>query len=315
MMHGRATKLERDRSRWVIHYAPAANGAAKETANEAASTQRVTADNVLLALGSPAPNIPKPFRVAMKHDQSAQISHIHEAPLHPREIPAGSRVAVVGGGIAAAHYLVTAAEHPIAVEFWNRDRLTVSQFDSDPCFVGPRCSHQFNSISTPRLRKRAIARARRPGSVPPDLYERLVRRVVHGRIRVHRAAVTRVVRAGNRILLEGPATVSSANDLPARTQRNSWPAHHSIAREYDYVVLATGFRPEVPGEELLAPIADLVYQCDGQPFPGSDLAIAPGLFVTGALAELRVGPPARNIIGAHLAGRRIVPALRLRVRK
>ncbi|MDA3951944.1 MAG: hypothetical protein PF508_22235, partial [Spirochaeta sp.] len=37
---------------------------------------------------------------------------------------------------------------------------------------------------------------------------------------------------------------------------------------------------------------------------------APQIFCTGGLAELELGPPARNIIGAHLAGRRIIPALR-----
>ena len=76
-------------------------------------------------------------------------------------------------------------------------------------------------------------------------------------------------------------------------------------------MVATGFTPGPPARAVIAASARRGLRTDGAGYPLVDDALqwAPGLFVSGGLAEMVLGPPARNIIGAHLAGRRIIPAL------
>jgi hypothetical protein len=76
-------------------------------------------------------------------------------------------------------------------------------------------------------------------------------------------------------------------------------------------VLATGFRPDRPGGPWLSrAIAELGLPCGacGYPIVDRTLCWHPGIYVTGALAELEIGPAARNLIGARLAAERIASA-------
>ena len=77
---------------------------------------------------------------------------------------------------------------------------------------------------------------------------------------------------------------------------------------YDHILLATGFEKAVLNAPFLqhlvieygAPVA----QC-GLPHTSTDLEWLPGLFVSGALADLELGPFARNIMGGREAAQRI----------
>jgi hypothetical protein len=76
----------------------------------------------------------------------------------------------------------------------------------------------------------------------------------------------------------------------------------------DGLLLATGFHPRRPGGGLLdGTIARLGLECAacGYPVVDAGLRWGPGLYVTGPLAELEIGPVARNILGARLAGERL----------
>jgi len=75
------------------------------------------------------------------------------------------------------------------------------------------------------------------------------------------------------------------------------------------VVLATGFEPGRPGGALIdQAIREFGLKCESCGFPvlAADLRWAPHVFVSGPLAELQVGPCARNIVGARNAGRSIL---------
>ena len=76
--------------------------------------------------------------------------------------------------------------------------------------------------------------------------------------------------------------------------------------------LATGFGKRVPGDGLVGKIAaafDLDVAPDGYPVPDASLRWSDSqIFVAGALAELELGPSARNLAGARLAAERIVAA-------
>lgn len=80
----------------------------------------------------------------------------------------------------------------------------------------------------------------------------------------------------------------------------------------DQVVLATGFEAQRPGGTWLTEAVEAlglpVAPC-GFPLVGENLSWRPGLFVTGALAELELGPVARNIAGAQRAGERLRRAI------
>jgi hypothetical protein len=87
-------------------------------------------------------------------------------------------------------------------------------------------------------------------------------------------------------------------------------AADSVAAER--VVLATGFRPERPGGRLVDRlIRDFDLPCNpcGYPIVGEDLLWGENIYVTGPLAELQVGPCARNIVGARNAGRMLLAGL------
>jgi hypothetical protein len=78
------------------------------------------------------------------------------------------------------------------------------------------------------------------------------------------------------------------------------------------ILLATGFQPGLPGKEWLTPMIEKYElhcaEC-GYPIVSQSLRWGPNLYVTGALAELEIGPIARNISGARQAAERIVSSL------
>ena len=76
----------------------------------------------------------------------------------------------------------------------------------------------------------------------------------------------------------------------------------------DHVILATGFEKKRPGQWL----QNIIEKCElpqascGYPIVDKNLHWAKNIYVSGALAELEVGPVARNIVGARIAAERIV---------
>jgi len=74
------------------------------------------------------------------------------------------------------------------------------------------------------------------------------------------------------------------------------------------IVLATGFEERRPGGAWLDDAIDrLGLPCSACGYPLVDGALRwhPRIHVSGALAELEVGPAARNIAGARMAAERI----------
>jgi hypothetical protein len=136
-----------------------------------------------------------------------------------------------------------------------------------------------------------ISHARNRGSMPPEVAAELRRWMRAGRVRWIEAAVSNATAAAGTIALAlaGGGTVAATR-----------------------VVLATGFDAHRPGGALLddETIDRLGLPCAacGYPIVSPRLEWAAGLFVTGALGELELGPVARNIAGARAAGERLVAA-------
>ena len=205
---------------------------------------------------------------------------------------------VVGGGISgvtlAVHWCTRSMQG--ALTLVTRRRLSEAQFDSDPCYIGPRCMERFAALDSARARRALLDEARHPGSSPPELLRELQRLVQAGRVR-H--------------VVDTLSACRSASAGPAALSGDSGTYHG------DRVVLATGFSRARPGGELLnrlrglhgGAIGRLPVDETDRPIPGPTLEWTTGLYLTGLLAEVELGPSAGNIIGAHNAAKRIVSSL------
>lgn len=243
------------------------------------------ARRVVLAIGSTRPAWP-PWATELRA-AGARVGHIFDRDFCRGTLAPWTRAIVVGGGISAAQTaLALEAERPGAVTLLTRHELREQDFDAHPCwFAG--CLPLFARLSELDRRRALIARERNRGSVPPAIARELRHRVDEGRVVVRVAAVRHVEHLAGRTRLD----LGEGGTIEA-----------------DLVVLATGFDPARPGggwldrvvHELRLPRADC-----GYPVVDGALHWGSGIHVMGPLAELEVGPAARNIIGARLAAERI----------
>jgi cation diffusion facilitator CzcD-associated flavoprotein CzcO len=225
-------------------------------------------------------------------------SHVFDVGWSAQKLPNGP-VLVVGGGITAAQASLTLADTGRPVRLWMRHPLRIHQFDSDPGWIGPRFMAGFRAETDVTRRRAAIAGARHRGSMPLDVAD----------------ALGSAIKAGRVTLLGGEfvrATPLSVDDTPDGGARASLVLETSTGfTSADSVVLCTGFDTRRPGGRWL----DDAVEREGLPcapcsYPVVDgrLAWAPGLHVMGPLAELELGPTARNITGARQGAERIAAA-------
>jgi plasmid stability protein len=137
-------------------------------------------------------------------------------------------------------------------------------------------------------RRRAIIRAvRHKGSMPAEV----------------RGTLRRAAELGKLDLRVG--TVSEATFADGAVSLRLEDGAHL---EADRVMLATGFEATRPGgawlDRAVAELGLPVAPC-GYPIVEPSLRWHGGIFTTGALAELELGPVARNIIGARHAAERL----------
>lgn len=216
------------------------------------------------------------------------VRHIFEAgfDFKPQHWPGA--VAVVGGGISAAQVALRLSAAGRQVHLLSRHPMRKRAFDSDPGWVGPKNMDAFSATDCLETRRETIARARFPGSLPHTVFKDLSRAIRHGEIHFHQGEIAL---------------------CPDPTQGTFHVGEETVI--VDRVLLATGFSGAPPGGALLAPLIDqgqLRCASCGYPVVDGHLRWHPRLFVTGALAELELGPVARNIIGARRAAARILAA-------
>lgn len=222
------------------------------------------------------------------------IQHIFAPEFCRTDVPAWTHAVVVGGGISAAQTALTlAAQQPGTVTLLTRHPLRTHQLDSDPGWIGPKYQTGFQKIPDYTKRRCTIQQARHRGSVPPDVAVQVRRAVKAETLRLLMAGVASATAIGNGqvqlMLTDGAGTLTG-----------------------DCVILATGFAPQRPGGAWLdAAVAELelpVAAC-GYPIVDPALCWTEGLYTLGPLAELEIGPVARNITGARQAAERICRAV------
>jgi hypothetical protein len=205
------------------------------------------------------------------------------------EIQPGRRLAIVGAGITAAQVaLHAAAVSPGKVQLLSRHPLKIAEYDSDPCWMGPKCLHSFAAERDYARRRHIIRASRNKGTVTSDVYQSVKLAEKQGALKIlHGEVQQALIQEGGDISLFGP---DGHLDDTSR------------------VILATGFISNRPGGALLHQIIDefdMPIAEDGFPIAQKNLHWKDNIFVTGALAELELGPPARNILGARMAGQRL----------
>lgn len=227
----------------------------------------VRTKKAVLAIGVTAPARPDGVCSHARHVFDERSVELPERSAEP--------VVVLGAGVTGAQLALALVARGNRVELVSRHALRVASFDSDPCWIGPSCMEGFRREHCPKARRRIINRARNRGTMPADVKRALVRAREQGSIEI---------RAGRPIV---------ATDLDRR----------------EHVFLATGFSPKRPGGPLVDHLIHKggfpVAPC-GYPLVDTQLRWQPRVFVTGALAELELGPAARNIAGARRAAERMV---------
>lgn len=244
------------------------------------------AKKIILALGqSERLCFPEWSKENMVH-----IAHIFSSDFDWSLFAKNNKIAVVGGGITAIQTALYAESIGLDVHLISRHALRKHQFDSDPGWLGPKFMQGFQGERDLGKRRKIIGSSRNVGSIPPDLYIR-IRSLAHtGRIHfyqneIHRSKVS-----------EGKLRLTLQDGLNL---------------EVDKVILATGFEKVRPGGMMLDQLIkrhNLPVASCGFPIVDRFLSWHPRIHVSGALAELELGPVAKNIAGARFAAERILSA-------
>lgn len=248
--------------------------------------QTLRAQRVVLAIGASD----QPAWPDWAPRDNERVRHVFE-PGFDGWPTAAERIAVIGGGISAGQIALRLVDEGHTVHLIARHALREHQFDSDPGWLGPKFMAAF-SAETDRDRRRAhISGARHRGSVPPAVRRALRLAINRGQLAWYESGV------------EGLAPDDMTLTLC-----------DGAALAVDRVLLATGFASQRPGGSLvdeLVESADLPCARCGYPLVDAALRWHPRVFVSGPLAELELGPAARNIAGARRAGDRLVVAAQM----
>jgi len=216
------------------------------------------------------------------------IDHVFD-PTFDRETMADFGTAVVvGGGISGAQLATALAKrNPGYVTLLTPHVPRVHRFDASSGWMGPRYLDRFQAEDDWARRRALIREARHKGSMPAEVRGTLRRAEQLGKLKT---LIATVVRASCE---DGNMTLVCEEGTTLHTDR---------------VVLTTGFETKRPGgawldraiEEMGLPVSPC-----GFPRADPSLRWQGNLFVTGALAELSLGPAARNILGARHAAERL----------
>ncbi len=257
------------------------NGIRVETDNGDLLSKRV----VLAVSSNETPLIP-----AWASGCKTLVRHAFESDFSLDWLREGDRIAVVGSGLTAAQIALHASVlSPGLVSLVVHRKPSVNMFDSEPCWMGPKCLVGFSSKNDVDKRLQ-IKQARHKGSVTPEIFHELNKAEKMGNLDIVTAKISNI---------SADTTSSIARALDDRGDE---------IVSFNKMVLATGFQPGRPGGALIDnAIEEFNLPTAACGFPKADVLLRwnENIIVAGALAELSLGPASRNIIGARLAAQRI----------
>ena len=269
------------------------------------------AENIVLALGSDGPACPD-WATKLMTD-SGKVKHIFADSNKNISLDAQKSITIVGGGISAAHLALKLDRErtQCIIHILCRHELREQQFDTHQDWMMdrsaskrskagggqgiPKCQLRFASLNSFVERRNVIKNERQAGTISPSVSRGkggLRYAIEGGRIHWHEGDVHSV----SEVERSGQLAISTC-------------AGETIVA--DEIILATGFGKYPPCADLIQSIAarnNLTLCPCGYPAPDFNLRWHERIFLAGALAELELGPSARNIAGARLASERIVAA-------
>ena len=142
---------------------------------------------------------------------------------------------------------------------------------------------EFSKVNCANKKMDIILKERHKGSMPRELYLRLKRYIKMGRLTIHENEIEQIKK------------------------------HHIHTKDgtniyYDHILLATGFDNTLLTQPILNTLIHEykapLNEC-GYPEISKNLEWLPNLFVSGGLADLELGPFARNIMGGREAAKKI----------
>jgi hypothetical protein len=237
----------------------------------------LTADRVVLALGQPM-ELSWPSWIP----RSENIFHLLDPEFRLSQIPGAGDLCVLGRGMSAAQAALHFCQER-KVDLLVRGNLKLSDFD----FPAGRSAFEYSSLAKHAVEKRSrsVREARAFGTVNARVKADLLSAQRHGRLSL-------------RVAQEGDW--SPTEDLAFR-----WG---DIWYRPAAMLLGTGFQQpssRALTETIRQALGLPVSPC-GLPLTNGALEWAPRLYLTGGLAELAVGPTARNILGARHAATAIL---------
>ena len=242
------------------------------------------------------------------------VRHIFDPEFDIESFLSSSSPIIVGGGLSAVQLALRHKHSPVRII--SPHPFRVAQFDSDPCFIGPDCLAEYVKIEGSEKRGRTIEAARHPGSIPPDIALLLEAAIARQEVEYYVGRIVSVHRERGKFLLEvqnGKLTSNNGKgEAMAEGNANITPRTHTEEFWADTISLATGYCSIPNKDGLVSRIAQkysLPVDRFGRPVSDESLRWSDRIFVTGRAGELTLGPAAPNIIGAHLAARRLVPFL------
>lgn len=232
-------------------------------------------------------------------------------------------IAIIGGGITAAHkalelssssptkkyknvYLIS--RHPIKEQQfdthqdWMMDKQACERSLNNGGYGVPKRQAHFNQCNCLKERRDIIRQERIPGTVTPEVNrgnDGLRYAIQNGNIQYHESDIIdkRYITTDDNNIIGMELVLSCGKII-----------------NVNEILLATGFGKKIPGGKLIQ--KDLIQDAglkvsdfDGYPIVNEHLLWHKRIFVAGGLAELELGPSARNIAGARLAAERILQAI------
>ena len=243
---------------------------------------------VILAIGADdCPYIP-PELMQWQHQYPDTVLHASQFTVGTKDKQdSGSKIVIIGGGLTAGTLAKSLSERGHTVALIARKPLKTEQFDFPPVWLGPKALAEFASETDFQRRFEIIQQNRGEGSITPEVMETLMNAA---NIALYPETCIR-----NIVVTEEHKS----------TQRLQIETTRGLITNVSRVILATGYQFDLRRygflKELIAQYQIPLVR--GLPCLDDDLQFQPvqGLFGSGTIAQLQIGPAAGNIAGANLA--------------
>lgn len=247
----------------------------------------IHAKHVILAIGNGG-ELRKPNWTQSLEDTLFPIYHIYDDLYSLQSSKIGVHTVIIGNGMGAVQAFIKMAKQSTnLITLLTPNELKISQYDIDPGWMGPKYLHRFHSESRVNHRREMIDGARNRGTITPDVVRELryVLTFEHAKHQVGRVQ---------------SADLFGGDSAYLKLKDNS-------TLFCDRILLGTGLSRVIDSQLVQKLRSKKKLRCAecGYPIVDPFLRWNEHLIVTGELAELEIGPAAKNIIGARHAGKRI----------